>query len=211
MKIIITFLTGFLCLVVPLLAQDDAPISELFAQNEFSSNSDNDLLFVCRASLNEASKQEEWESGILIDYKNKAHRVEGHYNAVTDEMQILLKDQSRTLFPQKIKAIKVGEMIFVPVEYKGSEALNYGYFQVLSSNVIDLLMKFEEKDGSISKSYYTHKKDEAAKELDLKKSSIVKELNDKRTAKYLKEKQLNVKKEQDLVELFDYHNSLFKK
>lgn len=204
MKYILPFLIVLLYFATPLNAQDNHAITELFAQNEFSSNSENDLLFVCRASLDEQVKQDKWKSGILIDYNNKAHRVESHYNAATDEMQILLNNQSRTLYPQKIKAIKVGEMIFVPYEYEGSEALTYGYFQVLSSNRIDLLVRFE----NMNKIFYTRKEEEAAKSLKLSKGSIIKELDDKKTTKYLKKQQLNVKNEQDLIKLFNYHNSL---
>ncbi len=204
MKYIFPFLIGLLCFTASISAQDSTAISELFAQNEFSSNSDNDLLFICRASLDEHAKQDKWEAGILIDYNDKAHHVESHYNSTTDEMQILLRNQSRTLYPQKVKAIKVGEMIFVPCEYKGSETLTYGYFQVLSSNRIDLLVRFE----NMNKAFYTRKENAPAKSLKLSKSSIIKELDDKKTTKYLKEQQLDIKNEQDLVKLFNYHNSL---
>ena len=208
MKLAIIILTGLLFLVIPLSAQNNSKITELFAQNEISTNSENDLLFICRASLDETNEKKDWQSSVLIDYNDKAHQVKGHYNSDTDEMQILLQNQSRTIFPQKIKAIKIGEMIFVPYEFEGTDALNYGYFQVLSSNKIDLLMKFETQEEYISKTYFTRKDEEIAKPLKLNKSAILKELDNKQTAKFLKEEQLNIKNEEELIKLFNYHNSL---
>lgn len=208
MKLLITFFAAMLCLTPQIFAQDNSNVSELFVHNEFSNNSDNDLLFVCRNSNDEASKLKEWESSILIDYKNQSHQVKSNYDVATDEVQILLKDQIRTIFPQKIVAIKVGQMILVPCEFEGQDALAYGYFQVVSSNRIDLLVRYENEGGTIRKSYYTRKKDEAAKLLKINKSYLIKNLKDDRTVQYIKDKKLNIKEEQDLIELFNYHNQL---
>ena len=202
-----TIFVGILCLTMNLSAQDNFNPSQLFAQNEFSSNSTNDLLFVCRASIDKETEKEEFKSGILIDYNNVSHKVEGHYDVLNDEMKILLKDQKKTVFPQKILAIKVGEMIFVPCEFEGEEALIFGYFQVLSGSKIDLLMRYENNAESLKKIYYTRKKDEAAKILKINKKSICKSLNDSQSSKYLKDEKLNLNEEEDLIKLFDFYNS----
>jgi len=199
---------ALLCLINTSYAQESVNITELFTQNEFSETSDNDLLFICRAPVKDVSKKNDWEKGILIDNNNKAHQVNGHYDAKSDEMQILLQNEPRTVFPQKIKAIKVGKMIFVPSEFEGQESLTYGYFQVLSSNKIDLLKRFENDKGVISKSFFTRKKDEAAKPIKLNKKCLLNTLDDKRTSKYLKDRNLDIKKETDLIMLFDYYNGL---
>jgi len=208
MKFLITFAIGFLCLIGPSYGQNSSHINNLFVQNEFSENSENDLLFVCRTSINDPSEKKEWTTSVLIDYKDQAHQVKGHYDVSTDEIQILLQNQPRTIFPQKIKAIKVGQMIFVPCEFEGQDALTYGYFQVLSSNKIDLLKRFENNNGMIDKSFYIRKKDEAAKLLKLNNAFVLKHLNDGKSKKYLKNRKLNLKEEKDLVLLFNYYNEL---
>jgi len=206
MKLLFTIIIALLCITMPSYAQDGSNISELFTQNEFSTDSDNDLLFVCRASTNETDLSNVWKPSVLIDYKNKAHHVEGHYNIAKDEIHILLQNQARTVFPQKIKAVKVGEMIFVPCEFEGQASLAYGYFQVLSSNKIDLLKRFENEKGMLVKAFYTRKKDEIAQFIKLNKNSLLKYLDDKQTTKYVNDKKLSIKKEEVLILLFNYYN-----
>ena len=208
MKSLFTLILGFLCLISPSYAQqENTNIFDLFVQNELSTDSSNELLFICRASNDDNTTEHvDLKSGILIDYDNNAYPIEGNYNIKSDEMQILLQNKPRVIFPQKIKAIKVGEMVFAPCEFEGEDALTYGYFQVLSSSKIDLLKRFETDKGMIVESYYVRKEEEVAKPIKLNKGSLLKYLDDSKTSKFLKERKLNIKNEQDLIVLFNYYN-----
>jgi len=208
MKLLITLVIVFLYLIPPSYTQENQTISELFTLDDSIAGTENDLLFICRAASEGNPEKKNWKTGILIDYDNKTHQVQGHYDAGSDEMRILLQNQSRTIFPQKIKAIKVGKMIFVPHEFEGQETLTYGYFQVLSSGKINLLKRFENDKGEIVKYFYTRKMEEPAKLIKLNKNSILKSLDDTRTSKYAKDRKLDVKKEEDLILLFNYYNGL---
>lgn len=193
-------------MIAPSYGQSNVSIFELFAQNEFSTNSENDLLFVCRVSVDDNSKGKEWKKGVLIDYDNKAHEIEGNYDESSDEIQILLHNKSKIIFPQKIKAIKVGETIYIPCEYAEDNSLTYGYFQVLSSRKVDLLKKVEIDKGKTE--FYVRRNSEIAKPLKLSKNNILKFLNDERVNKFMRDKNLSLKKEANLIALFDYYNGI---
>lgn len=210
-KIVLASLYLFFSMV--LVAQNETKkedISTAFSRAE-EVKSENDILFISRtANGSSEEEREEWQETSILDNTNKKHQIKGRYCIKRDEFQILVDDQKKVIFPQKIKAIKIGEMVFVPADYATKESLAYGYFRIVSDGEIKLLDRFENVNGSVVKQLYTRKEGEAAYLLKQNKKSVFKVIGTSAVKQFYSRKGLCASKKEDLKILFDFYNASVK-
>lgn len=172
----------------------------------FEFNNSNDILFVLREPVS-VPEDFEFEKAVLVDYKNQAYDTEGCYDAARDEIHVKVNDKVKTVFPQKVKAVKIGEMIFVPLETVNEGTENIGYFQIISSGKISLLKRYVGQDSKMRKEFYTEKAGELSK-LSTKKSAVLSCLDRPEIKKFVKTNKPDLKTEAGLKAVFDRYNEL---
>ncbi|MEM9824503.1 MAG: hypothetical protein AAF985_25680, partial [Bacteroidota bacterium] len=168
---------------------------------------------------------EDWESGLVLMPDNKAYGVEGRYDIHNDEMQILVEGKVKVLQPHQIKAISLGNQIFVYRSFTEGEAAQKGYFEILVEGKVSLFLRRTTKTkranphpvlGSVNddfkvvtkESLYYRKRDKPLRYLKRKKKAVLTALSRKKKAitQLAKEERLNVKKTEDLIRLFSFYN-----
>lgn len=203
----------------------DNYVSLLVDNSVLPSQKTNDILFIFRESLLEEDKKtiflnKDWNDGYIITYKNEKHKFPVRYNVTNNEMQILYKDKTKALYPEKVKGVRFDNTVFVSSSFiKNSEIYN-SFFELLSSGkMITLLLRYETNIPSatneatnqkVIKDYYIKYEDAPAEKIDLKKKTILKlfkkqgnKIND-----FIQKNKIDFKRKSDLTKLFDYYNSL---
>ena len=188
-------------------------------KNEIKTQNTNKLYFLSRESfpLDEPGRlylDSNFRNGLIVDFENEEINVEVRYRIADDEMQILHLGQEKALYPSKVNQIsfKSGttSLTFVPAEYEAKKNRTYGYFELLSNGNVKLLRSYR-KNGKnkVKTSYYIQIGEEIAKPFKVRRSSIMKafkNLNNE-ASDFISSNNINIKKERDLIKLFDYLNS----
>ena len=166
-----------------LFSQNNILSEAVFSSEENIQEATIDVLFLCRESIDRATNNEklvfledDWKDAILLDFQNKAYRLKSRYQVMNDEMQIQYDESTKALFPQKIKAIKVGQMVFVPIAFEQEGYETYGYFEVLSDGKKMLLKRYEHINGKIMEQLYVKTENKPAERLKCNRSSVLKAL-----------------------------------
>ncbi len=149
------------------------------------------------------------------------------YNIYNDDIEYEKDDQILAIAnPHEVRRVFIGDMAFIYNAYILSKKQTFGYFQILSDGKAKVLKKYEisyqmptaeqayrpEVPAKFipipCKLYVAFGNDPAFRFTKTKK--LLRFFGDKRieVEKYLKTKKLNLKKEEDLLTLFNYYNSL---
>lgn len=181
---------------------------DFFAASNAADSNENDLFFVCR-EVNidtEPASFSDMETVALVDYQDRVYNVRGRYLPAEDNVQIVLHKKLKVLLPQKIKAVKVGEMILLPCQYQSPETIVYGYFRVASAGKINLLQKFQHSDKQVKTIWFTQQEEQPATVIPGKKRDFYALFKNQATVDFIKEHNLNRDDATDLVKIFDFHN-----
>ncbi len=172
--------------------------------------------------------EEEWKEGKML-LANNAGEVEGkfRYNIFAQQMQYISNDDtSAVAIPEEISSLFFDDKQFIFSEYVSHDKVNKGYFEVLNTGDCQLLLRreithqlislkstntAEDPDQYILKeTYYIRKGTAAAFQVLCNKKCIVQALGEKSDAicKFIKEKHLKMKKQEDVIQVISYFNSL---
>lgn len=168
----------------------------------------------------------QWLPGKVLTKDTVLVEAPLRYRVYDDEMQVLVNGQTKALFPEQIRAVSIGERIFVPLEYKASKKKKaFAYFELLVEGDLSLLLRREleikpadynpalnigsRHDQVITNEVFYYKK-EGKLPLSFKQTtkSVLKVLGarKKAVAQFAKENNLTVKSKEDLIKLFQFYN-----
>ena len=82
-----------------------------------------------------------WEKGLVLMPDNQAYSIKGRYDIHNDQMLILVKDKIQALQPEQVKAVSLGERIFVYRIFQGGDKAAKGYFEILVEGKVPLFMR----------------------------------------------------------------------
>ncbi len=149
------------------------------------------------------------------------------YNAYADVFELQNNNQINTLIKSSNTKVFLEKKLFEIYEYLDKSSKKEGYFENLNINdEVILLKRSRKKFTDVVKSQSGYAEDKPAKftleivyyikrdkflpaiEIKLNKKSILKALNDKEKSlkNYIKKHKLKLKKERDVVQLFEYYN-----
>ncbi|HQU57986.1 MAG: hypothetical protein KDD02_08835 [Phaeodactylibacter sp.] len=170
---------------------------------------------------------EQWQEARVLTPGNEVIVTKGRYRIFDDEMQVLnAENEVLALYPAKVRAIAIGEQVFIPLQFRSPEGKNtVGFFQLLVEGEMDLLlrrnMELVKSDYNpalnigdrndhleIQETYYYRYQDGNPQLLRQSKSGVLKALGrrKKAVASFAKENQLGARKQEDLIALFQFYN-----
>jgi len=159
----------------------------------------NKLLFNCRKSNTVLEKEElvEFKQSILLTNSNDTFPVLARFLSEKDEVQILLGDATCVLFKEKTQAIAIGNRVLVRSDYPHNDQFFHSYFDVISEGNV-LLLKNEENV------FFYKKEEQPAQKVKRSKKSLSKLFPE--SVSLINKKKLNIKKDRDLIRLFEFMN-----
>lgn len=168
---------------------------------------------------------EKWSEGLLLTLADQIIQVPARYRVYDDEIQILFEGKAMGVFPDSIKAIKIGNQVFLPLHYLNGKKKQKSYFELLSEGHVDLLvhreMELQKSDYNpalnigrrndefvIKETYYYRKNKGTLRPFKQTKSEVLTVLSNRKkaVAQYARENKLGVKKRTDLVAIFNFYN-----
>lgn len=183
-----------------------------------------DLLFLCYNSIDKEVSgdiylSDFWQDGVLLDKEKNTYSVVARYRVFDDEIQIQVNNKVKGLHKQAILGIRIGSQIFMGKEFLDDGVVNFANFEVLSEGNVTLLKQYEMKIRQrgekkealpLQSSLYFLKEGEPAQLLSKKHASILALFEDhqQEVKSFLSKKKLNLNSEKDLIEIFEYYNSL---
>ncbi len=158
------------------------------------------LLFYCR-EVNNLDKQRDfsWESGILLTSTNDTLAVKAEIDWKKDEIFIFHNEKVYILFQEKVKAIALGDKLYICTLTPENGQLFPSYFELLAEGETNLLKKPDNL-------FYYKKKNQAATALKRNKKYLNKVLENKNISEYISRHKLNPKNETDLIRIFEFSN-----
>ena len=221
MKIVV-----FLVLFVPVLCfsqRVELPI-------EFFRNSLNESQVPNKQYKGSPYLNEEFVEGKITVENDTNYKKQLRYNAYSDIFELRTADnQIKSLLKSANVTVLLDNSLFEIYDYLFNNSIKEGYFEKLNRNgEIILLKQYRKKFIDIVKAKSSYQSDEPAKFvlgktyyikksklspatiIILKKKNILLLLQEKEilVKKYISEKGLKLKNEQDVVQLIDYYNSL---
>ncbi len=155
----------------------------------------------------------DWSDAVLLTNDQDTFQVKALYHPIYKEVWIHFFNATYRLYPQKVLGIAIGEKTYVSLEYQNNDQLYCGYFELLSEGVPALLRTPNVPHSKKRTAYWVKSFDNPPTPFSPSNKSILK-LFTRHKAKIehlLKSKQLNAKKAEDLVYLFDYYHELNKR
>jgi hypothetical protein len=176
------------------------------------------LLFLVRPGAGSTPKkatrlylEEAWFEGRVLDLEDSLHRVSLRYRIFDDEMQMLLRDQVYTLFPQSMQALYVNKRIFVPAEYEaGQSEIRIGYFELLAEGRITLLKRHTLKGKKVRESLYYAMPGKVAIPLSNTKRTLLAQMSDQQPQieAFCQQHGVRWNEEEQLIRTVEYYNQL---
>ena len=221
MKIIV-----FLVLLLPVIGfsqRVDLPIE--FYRNSLNESQLPNIQYQGNPYLNE-----EFVEGVITVNNELSYKKQLRYNAYSDLFE-LRNDQNQinALLKSTNVTVLIDNSLFELNDYLLNNAIKEGYFEKLNRKGKTILLKqFRKKFIDIVKAKSSYQSDSPAKfvldksyfikknelspaiKIILKKKSILSVLKDQEILikEYMSKNKLNLKNEQEVVQLFDYYNSL---
>ena len=170
---------------------------------------------------------EEFVEGIVLGKDGEKFRIKARYDAYNDEIQYYSESgRLRAILPDLVKAVGIGDNIFVPKEYKVDKRSETRFFQLLVEGDMSLFVKHKavkrtvrnnplhagsysnEYRIEIEKSYFYQKKDKTLTSFKLNKKVLLKIMRskEKMIRNFAAENNLRIKKEKDLALIFKKYN-----
>jgi hypothetical protein len=216
----------FLVLLLPVIGfsqRVELPIE--FYRNSLNANQLSNKQYQGNPYLNE----EFVEGKITVDNELN-YKKQLRYNAYSDIFELRGDDnQINALLRSTNVTVLIDNSLFALNDYLLNNAIKEGYFEKLNRNGKTILLKqYSKKFIDVVKAKSSYQSDSPAKfvldksyfikknevspaiKIILKKKNILSVLNDKEILikEYISKNKLNLKNEQDVVQLFDYYNSL---
>jgi len=182
--------------------------------------SSNNLYFLVKESfpLSTSKKKflkNDFSSGVIFDYENTTYEVDLRYRFFDDEMQVMHLGKIKALTPQRVNKIifknEGGTQVFIPSKYLEKGIENLGFFEVKAEGKMSLLVAYRSQGKKpISKIYFYKNGESPAQSFSTKKSKFLKIFGDKKSqiSKYIVSEKLSLKKEKDLLKIFEHYNTL---
>ncbi|MEM1325069.1 MAG: hypothetical protein AAGI23_03895 [Bacteroidota bacterium] len=181
-----------------------------------------DLLFLVRNSLDKKVEGDaylmDWEGALLFVDDDEVYSVSARYRVLDDEFQIDLNGQTKAIYAHLVKGIVFKDRIFVSgTELRSDGQLN-GFYELLVNGDRQLLKKYTvtqkvRKDGvtEIGKktvSYHFRSQTSFVEAIAdyHQQPHVIFEDHQKVAKLYWKSNHLNIKKEADLRQYFEYFN-----
>ena len=175
--------------------------------------------------------QKDWQPGELYT-KNRKKISDGflfRYFVYTEEMHAIVNKKDTIILKSNlIDSICINKQKFIYLTYIKNTSFKNSFFEELTNGKFRLLKKYRcmfiegnEKTSSgyeegkpdsyiIMKDYYYQEKNHPAISLPSKKSELIQIFTnqDNNIAKFIKSNKLKLRKEKDLIKLFNYYNTL---
>ena len=168
---------------------------------------------------------EKWSESLLLTLRDEVIQMPARYRVYDDEVQILFEGKEMKLFPDSVRAVKIGTQVFLPLVYSDGKKKQKSYFELLVEGTVDLLlhreMEIQKSDYNpalnigrrndefvIKETYYYRKKSGNLRPLKQTKSDVLKVLSNRKKAiaQFAKTNKLGVRKQEDLVAIFNFYN-----
>ncbi|MCD4746861.1 MAG: hypothetical protein K8R58_11240 [Bacteroidales bacterium] len=171
----------------------------------------------------------EWKYGLLMLNDNtiigdRLYR----YNIYEQKMQYIFENDTLSITnPERIKFLSFDGKTYYYFDYFDNNRRGKGYFEFLAGRNFKLLRRsvanynykniYEDNEVPIDKryvktdEYYIKKCDEPAIHIVGTNEAILNLLSDKKTevVRYIKQKKLNIKNEDDMIAVIEFYNSLY--
>lgn len=172
---------------------------------------------------------ESWQKARLLTEEGLLLEVLARYRIYDDQMQIFHDGQEKALYPAKVKAISLADRIFISTSYLDkNKREQLGYFELLVDGGAKLYLRREqivrksdynpglqvgdrEDQLEIRTTYfYCQSGCHVLEPLKPTKRAVLSALSDKKSAlsAYAAKHRLSLKKQADLVALFQYYNQI---
>lgn len=198
-----------------LIAQTSTDPTTIFTKNDLKASAINDLLFKCRPSLESETAStylfEDWQEGVLISQDNRRFEVKGQYDITKDELLVFALNKSHSIYNHEIKIMKLADHYFLNVEYQDNGLVNSSIMELVSEGKFDLFCKKGvNQKGDIESTLYVKHHNGPANLLGTKKADLANFFSSKgvNLDQILKTKKYNLKKTNDVIQLFQYYNGV---
>jgi hypothetical protein len=85
----------------------------------------------------------DWRNALLVSKNNKIYSVSARYSPFGDNFQVTYEQQQRTIDASAVKAIAVGERLFISSKYENKKAtLSNAFFELLSDGEVKLMQRY---------------------------------------------------------------------
>jgi hypothetical protein len=164
---------------------------------------------------------EAFRDGVVLDRENKGGKALLRFNILANEVQISANGQVLALYPEKIKAARIHDMIFVPVSFlddSGNQQVRYMELLVEGDPVLVKNYRCERRKTEIHPAVATANDWEYIVESDLffqheglpaqklkkNKKAVLEALggNQSKLESYVKKNDLRFSREEDIIRLF---------
>jgi hypothetical protein len=172
---------------------------------------------------------ENWQEGAIISQEDQSGSAQVRYKVLLDEMQVLVDGKVMALTPAKIKAMRIGQKIFITSPFVAANGtMTIGFFELLAEGELELLKRYwcdtrpteyhpavataKDVEYVIKEEYYYRWQKDYAKPLKRTKKNVLElfEGRWKEAADYAGKEKLNYKKAEDLAKFFMQYNQLEK-
>lgn len=196
------------CTTLQVFSQQHDPnyLDLKYLVSEYSNT--NQILFFCRSDnehQGSTGTAMNWKKSVLLTTTNDTIAVSAFLDLSKDEILLQIDQTTYYLFQEKVQAIAIEDQVYIVAKYPSNDQLFLGYFELINQGKISLLLK--EKDV-----FYSKKEGDSAQKIKRSKKGIYKALGKSypNVDKLIANKQLNVKNDKDLKQLFYLINKALK-
>lgn len=179
--------------------------------------------------LGQTFLDENWREGAILSQEDESGVAQIRYKVLNDEMQVLVEGKIMALTPAKIKALRIGDKIFITAPYfPDGGTMTLGFFELLAEGEVELLKRYwcdtrptefhpavataKDVEYVVKEEYFFRWQKDYAKPFKRSKKSVLElfEGRWKGAKDYAVKEKLNFKKEEDLARFFIQFNQLEK-
>lgn len=192
---------------------------KLKASNDYSK-----LAFLVRNSTEKkivgTTAEVAWKEAILLINQEEIYSVKARYRAFDDELQILLNDQPKAVYPHLIKGIAFEEKSMVSGAEKKEDGPMYYFYELMVDGQIELLCKefvsyktVGENTVELGKrktDFYFRKQGKYVEKLNTSPKKLLSIFGGQQEAvkAFIKKHKLSTQSEADLKRIFQFYNQL---
>ena len=170
-----------------------------------------------------------WQDGVILSTGDKLYNAQMRYDAVNDEVEIFNEGKSKALSPEKVKGVRIGDLILIsyPAVLDNAKSVSSTFLEVLVEGeaslykrrfaIVEEIYEVRPTEGKVptgdvkivhKEHYYYATKERPAARLKTNKNSVMDVLSRHRkaVARHAKENELSPKDEKDLIALFQFYN-----
>lgn len=216
----LTTLIPFLLLSLFLPAQNVRPLCQVLSDTACLKANTTPVLFLCeRLPEKDAVKagtpaftKGGWTEGLLADLENQVFKLPMRFVPEDDRLEIMLDGAVQAIYPEKIRGAQLGSRRLIPAELPDKDGVGRTYlFELHAEGLLNLIYRPKAKGKGPKSGWYTLDEAGAVKPLPTVPLAFWKIFGEQEKVVQEEARQngWSMRREEDLVKLFDFYNSLF--